>query len=110
MITLNGIYRAKARYLVPGALEKYLDDFASELASKGYKPLMIDGYATSIAHFGGWLERHHIAIEDVDDECIAAFSAHRCRCPGARQHHSVSRKYLRRVSRFIGYFAAHRRT
>lgn len=103
MTTLNGFYKAKAHYLVLGALEMYLDDFASELASTGYAPLTIDGYATSIAHFGGWLERRHIAIEDVDDECIAAFSAHRCSCPGAREHHSVSRKYVRRVSRFIRY-------
>lgn len=103
MTTLNSLYRAKAHYLAPGALEKYLDEFASELANEGYKPLTIDAYANSIAHFGGWLERHHIAIVDVDDECIAAFSAHRCKCPGGRKHRSVSRKYVRRVSRFVGY-------
>ena len=43
MTTLNGFYKAKAHYLVPGALEIYLNDFASELATTGYAPLRLMG-------------------------------------------------------------------
>ncbi|MEZ2312005.1 tyrosine-type recombinase/integrase [Paraburkholderia sp. RCC_158] len=103
MAALNNSYAAQMHALTPGALGPYLDEFASELACKGYAPLTISGYAASIAHFGGWLERHRIAVEAIDDQCIKAFAAHRCRCPGARQHRSVSRKYVARVALFIGY-------
>jgi integrase/recombinase XerD len=103
MAALNNSYAAQMHALTPGALGSYLDEFASELARKGYTPLTISGYAASIAHFGGWLERHHIAVEAIDDQCVKAFAAHRCQCPGGRQHQSVSRKYVARVALFIGY-------
>lgn len=103
MAALNNSYATHMHALTPGALGSYLDEFTSELARKGYAPLTISGYAASIAHFGGWLERHHIAVEAIDDQCVKAFAAHRCRCPGGRQHQSVSRKYVARVALFIGY-------
>lgn len=101
--TLNSSYAAQVHALTPGALGPYLDEFTSELAHNGYALLTISGYAASIAHFGGWLERRRIAVEAIDDQCVEAFAAHRCRCPGGRLHHSVSRKYVGRVASFIGY-------
>ena len=103
MATPNSFFAAQVHALNPGALGPYIDEFASVLQGIGYAQLTISGYAASIAHFGGWLECHHIAVEAIDDQCIEAFASHRCRCPGGRRYKSVSRKYVGRVASFIQY-------
>ena len=84
-------------------LRKYFDDFASELGTMGYTHFTIQGYAGSIAHFGYWAQRKDLAIDDWSRDVVADFARHRCRCPGTRRSERVSKKYSKRVKRFIIY-------
>ena len=81
----------------------YLDGFAAELAAAGYTRLTVSGYLQSIAHFGEWAQRTRIAFEDIDDNIIARFARHRCKCSGGRRQKRVSREYVARVQRFVRY-------
>lgn len=94
---------AHLHFLTPGCLRPYLDKFAAELTSAGYKTLTISNYLQSVAHFGTWMQYKCIAICDIDAEVIAAFGDHRCECPGGRRHKRLSRRYVARVWRFVHY-------
>lgn len=98
-------YKAHFHFLQPGCLGSHLDRFADELASAGYTVLSISNYQQSIAHFGAWLERKRIAIGDIDEQVVTAFADHRCRCPGGRRQKKLSRRYVARVQRFVGYLS-----
>lgn len=90
-------------FLQAGYLRRHFDGFARELAAIGYTPLTIQGYAGSIAHFGCWAQRKDLAIADWSRDVVVDFAHHRCRCPGGRRLTRVSKKYARRVKRFIIY-------
>ncbi len=90
-------------FLTPGCLESYLDNFAAELTSTGYKTLTISNYLQSVAHFGTWMQYQCIAVCDIDAAVVAAFGDHRCKCPGGRRHKRLSRQYVARVRRFVHY-------
>ena len=49
-------------FLTPGCLESYLDQFAAELTSTGYKTLTISNYLQSVAHFGTWMQYQRLAL------------------------------------------------
>ena len=90
-------------FLQPGFLSSHLQVFIQDLQHRGYTPLTIRGYADSICHFSQWARKHRLTLEDLDNEMLCRFSKHRCRCPGGRRHLWVSRKYAKRVRRFVHF-------
>jgi integrase/recombinase XerD len=86
-----------------GGAARYLEGFATEMASVGYAPLTIGGYLDSTIHFSEWLQARGLSLTDVDEKIVKAFGAHRCKCPGRRSHPSVSGAYVARVERFVRY-------
>ena len=86
-----------------GDAARYLEGFATEMASVGYAPLTIGGYLDSTIHFGEWLQARGLSLTDIDEKIVKAFGAHRCKCPGRRSYPSVSRAYVGRVERFVRY-------
>jgi len=96
----------QSRFLNPGFLSSHLDAFLLDLEKKGYTRLTMGGYAASVAHFSEWARAHDLTIENLSDAVLTRFAKHRCRCPGARKHQSVSRKYVKRVRRFVRYLDA----
>jgi site-specific recombinase XerD len=107
MIDQDWRFDARSHLLNPGQTRPYLDGFAAELVAAGYTRLTVSGYLQSIAHFGEWAQRTRIAFEDIDDDIIARFASHRCRCSGGRRQERVSRKYVARVQRFVRYLGEH---
>lgn len=94
---------SQPHHMHPGIAARYLDGFATTMASSGYTPLTIRGYLDSAIHFGGWVQARGLDFADVDEETIKAFGAHRCECPGHRSQKRVSRAYTARVQRFFDY-------
>jgi site-specific recombinase XerD len=82
-------------------LQPHLDDFLGALGAAGYSFLSIGNYCQSVAHFGLWIDRNHVAIEEVDEKVVTAFATHRCRCLGIPHRKRLSRRYVERVRRFI---------
>jgi site-specific recombinase XerD len=93
-------------HLKSGFLTSYLESFLQNLERRGYTALTAKNYADSVCHFAHWAQRQHLALEDISDEVLSRFGRHRCQCPGGRRQHSVSRKYVRRVRRFVRYLHA----
>ncbi len=89
--------------LEPFELAPYLSQFTTEMASVGLTTLTINGYSDAVRHFGTWLNENAINLCDVTPKTLDRFSTHRCMCPGNRSKNYVSKKYARRVSRFIKY-------
>jgi hypothetical protein len=54
-------------------------------------------------HLAQWLSLTKIAVADIDDAVVDRFALHRCRCPGIRRVKGVSKKYVRRVRRFVAF-------
>ena len=90
-------------FLQAGYLRRHFDGFARELEAQGYTHLTIQGYAGSIAHFGYWAQHKDLAIADWSRDVVVDFVQHRCRCPGTRRLTCVSKKYSKRVRRFISH-------
>ena len=82
-----------------------LEKFANHLASVGHTALTVSGYLAGARHFGDWLHRVGLSPVQIDDGVISRFASHRCHCPGIRQHHGVSDKYVIRVRRFVAFLA-----
>ena len=77
-------YQASALgHLKPYALAELLDLFLNDLALVGYCPLAISGYAASVSHFGTWLQRKNIPLEDINNDVVSRFAQHRGDCRGA---------------------------
>ena len=103
MVRQDGYFATQRRLLDAAGARSHVDDFAAELAADGYRWLTVSGYLQSIAHFGTWAQRTGIALNDIDDDTIASFARHRCKCSGGRRQRRVSRKYVARVRRFVQY-------
>lgn len=88
-------------------LEPHLIAFSQGLSNQGFTSLTIRGYIDSISHFGTWLHKKAISLEEVDRDVVLNFAKHRCYCPGGRKKRSVSGKYVKRVQRFINYLDQH---
>lgn len=89
----------------PSYLEPYLIAFAQDLAQQGFTPLTISGYIASVSHFGTWLQKNAIPVEKMGSQIVADFANHQCHCPGRRKRQAISRKYSKRVQRFVSYLA-----
>lgn len=82
-----------------------LEKFARRLADLGHTPLTVAGYSCGVRHFGEWLNRIGVCPAQIDDDIVARFACHRCRCPGIREHQRLSAKYVIRVRRFVAFLA-----
>jgi site-specific recombinase XerD len=82
-----------------------LGKFARHLADLGHTPLTVAGYSDGVRHFGEWLHRIGVCPAQIDDDIVARFARHRCRCPGVREHRCLSAKYVIRVRRFVAFLA-----
>ena len=91
--------------LNPSSVESYLQEFAAELAHSGYTRLSINDYAISIAHFGDWLRRQGMSLEDADGKALRRFAVHDCRCFGVHKKKRLCGRYLKRIRRFMRYLA-----
>lgn len=87
------------RHLNPGFLSSQLDLFLQDLQRCGYTDLTVRDYATSVCHFSEWAQTQHLTPADPSDEMLSRFAQYRCRCPG--RYPSVSRRYAKRVRRFV---------
>jgi len=87
----------------PGMLEPFVEEFVGELVTLGHTRLTVAGYRDAACHFAEWLRRCDISLVNIDDGTIARFAKHQCKCTGARRHHHVSAKYVRRARRFVGF-------
>jgi integrase/recombinase XerD len=87
-----------------GCVQPYIQGFVEPLLNDGYSLLCTRDYARSASHLGRWMENHGLEIEDLTEPHIAKFSRHRCKCPGVgAAGRQLSRRYLRRVRRFVDY-------
>jgi site-specific recombinase XerD len=96
----TGHLRENPRCMDPGDLGTLVEQFTNQLAVLGHTRLTVANYSDAARHFAEWLRRCDIVPIEVDDGVIARFARHRCKCNGNREHHHLSAKYVRRVSRF----------
>ncbi len=62
-----------------GPLRVHVDGFWAALQSQGYSPLSARNLLLVAAHFSRWLEDHGFAVNDLSEERVASFLAHRRR-------------------------------
>jgi integrase/recombinase XerD len=99
----DGGLRRSTRYMDPGSLGAFVEEFAKHLTGLGHTRLTVMGYGDGARHFAEWLNRSEIAVGDIDDGVITRFARHSCACSGCRQDRRLSAKYVRRVRRFVGF-------
>lgn len=94
---------AKLRSMNPGPLRPFVEAFADHLFGLGHTRLTVCGYQASARHFADWLCRSNIELAAINDDVLARFANHRCRCPGNRHSNRLSKKYVNRVRRFTRF-------
>jgi hypothetical protein len=83
-----GIIRPR---LKPGVVEPYLGKFQAYMEAQRYRPRSIRKYLGIAHHFGQWLTFQNILANQINDELLSRFIAHRCRCSGlGRKGRSLS--------------------
>jgi integrase/recombinase XerD len=104
---LNPVEKATTRLQCMDARELTtpLKKFVRHLRELGHTPLTVAAYSDGVRHFGEWLSRVGIGPAQIDDQIVARFARHRCRCPGTREHRRLSVKYITRVRRFVAFLA-----
>jgi integrase/recombinase XerD len=104
---LNPVEKATTRPQCMDARELTtpLKKFIRHLRDFGHTPLTVAAYSDGVRHFGEWLSRVGIGPAQIDDQIVARFARHRCRCPGTREHRRLSVKYITRVRRFVAFLA-----
>jgi integrase/recombinase XerD len=91
---------ALTRTGLAGSVQSHLVPFATELIGSGFSSLSAEAYLRSAAHFGQWLEKRRVALDEVSDESVACFARHRCACEG-RHSRAPSRRSVAHVWRFV---------
>lgn len=88
-----------------GAAGPFLDDFAASLGTEGYSSETIGSYVHAADHLSQWAARRRAAIADLDEDLLARFVRHlcRCRCRGKR---GGQRGVPFRVHAFLRYLRA----
>jgi site-specific recombinase XerD len=94
---------ARSHHMKAGIVAQHLEGFAIELASLGYTSLTINDFLISAIHFGAWLEISCRSLDDVVEQTVSVFGAHRCKCPGGRSLKRISPRFTARVQRFVDY-------
>lgn len=95
------------RIMEAGDLAPWVAAFAAELGSQRHTALTISGYTACARHFAAWRTINNIGLDEVNDEALDRFMEHRCRCGGYREPMALSRKYMKRVRRFMLFLAGH---
>ena len=86
-------------------LVPYLLPFTKRMEAVGFTTLTINTYSDAVCHFGTWLHVNSISPCAITNQTLDQFSTHCCDCSGWRRSTTLSRKYLRRVKRFVEYLA-----
>lgn len=84
-----------------GDLAPLIVGYATELEALGHTKLTVCNYRDPARHFAAWLRQTEVALVDIDHEVVDEFVRHVCRCGGSRRCGRLSRRYVRRVRRFI---------
>lgn len=105
MIDYNQVSPRTPRLMEPGDLAETIASFEAELTKLGYTRLTRLGYTDSARHFAAWLNVEGINVAAVDQHVVCRFAEHDCHCGGARRHDRLSRRYVNRVRRFVGFLA-----
>jgi integrase/recombinase XerD len=83
-----------------GPLGSYLDGFAKHLLKEGYSPTTLINKRWLVANVSRWLDRRRLKIDDLNEELVRQFHAHRS-ARGRRTDRITLREllaYLRDVS------------
>ncbi len=102
MNKVPSIPRSK-QLLEPFDLAPYLSQFTIKMKSVGFTTLTIKSYSDTVCHFGTWLSNNAISPCSIAPDTIERFAKHRCLCTGRRRKTYLSKKYIRRVRRFVDY-------
>jgi integrase/recombinase XerD len=89
----NGYLRQNSRYMDPGILGMFVEEFTNRLTALGHTRLTVANYGDAARHFAEWLGRSEIVLVDIGESVIGRFARHRCNCSGNRRHHHLSAKY-----------------
>jgi hypothetical protein len=65
-----------------GCLQPHMRGLAEHLVGGGYAVLSTRSYLRAAAHLGRWMDRCGIPLTGLNEEVVARFSRHRCRCSG----------------------------
>ena len=103
MISSTKISPRVARVMEAGDLAPMVAEYAAELAALDHTRLTVANYADPARHFAAWLRQADVALVDFDCGTLDRFARHVCRCGGSRQREQLSRRYVRRVRRFIAF-------
>jgi site-specific recombinase XerD len=103
MISSTKISPKVPRVMEAGDLAPLVAKYAAELAALDHTRLTVANYADPARHFAAWLRQADVALVDLDRRTLDRFARHVCRCGGSRQCEQLSRRYVRRVRRFIAF-------
>ncbi len=103
MISSTKISPKVPRVMEAGDLAPLVAKYAAELAALDHTRLTVANYADPARHFAAWLRQADVALVDLDRGTLDRFARHVCRCGGSRQCEQLSRRYVRRVRRFIAF-------
>lgn len=89
-------------------LDTYLADYATFLVQQQYSAACIKSYRSEAAHFAAWVRVSRLRWEEINDEHVARYAGHDCRCPLFRKRGTLIAHYgpLRRsrgARRFLGF-------
>jgi integrase/recombinase XerD len=88
-----------------GFLAPLIVDFEAALTELGHTSLTVNGYSDSARHFAAWACEAGLHLDDLSQATVNRFAGHTCGCAGTRRWRGVSRKYARRVGRFVEFLA-----
>ncbi len=88
-----------------GDLSPLVAAYTTDLEALGHTKLTVANKADPARHFAAWLRLGRVALSDVDGAVIARFAKHVCSCGGNRRSKRLSRRYVMRARRFIGFLA-----
>jgi integrase/recombinase XerD len=88
-----------------GDLAPLIAAYAADLEELGHTRLTVANYADPARHFAAWLRARGVALINFDDTVLDRFAQHVCRCGGNRRSKQLSRRYVRRAVRFVGFLA-----
>jgi site-specific recombinase XerD len=91
--------------LAPGGpIQPYISGFIEGLVDQGHTLLTSRDYARAAGHLGRWMDACDLELEHLQDCHVEDFSRHRCACShAARKGRVPSKRYVRRVLRFVDY-------
>ncbi len=93
----------RTKRMEPFELAPHLSRFFDDMQSVGFTTSTISLYSDAVCHFGTWLNKNTIRLCSITTDTIERFSKHRCLCSRRCKNTVLSKKYLRRVARFVKF-------